>query len=78
MTRNHRLSEFMKSLGRYNKPEPGEELMGIQVLDHVIIGREKYYSFADKGEICSGVPLFRMKEGPPERPRAIQELFGPG
>jgi hypothetical protein len=52
--------------------------MGIQVLDHVIIGREKYYSFADKGEICSGVPLFRMKEGPPERPRAIQELFGPG
>jgi len=37
------------------------ELMGIQVLDHVIIGREQYYSFSDKGEICSGVPPFRMK-----------------
>jgi len=37
------------------------ELMGIQVLDHVIVGRDKYYSFSDKGEICSGVPLFRMK-----------------
>ena len=28
------------------------ELMGIEVLDHVIIGRDEYYSFADKGELC--------------------------
>ena len=27
------------------------QLMGIQVLDHVIIGRGKFYSFADKGEL---------------------------
>ena len=29
------------------------ELLGIEVLDHVIIGRDEYYSFADKGEICA-------------------------
>jgi len=29
------------------------ELMGIEVLDHVIIGRDGYYSFADKGELWS-------------------------
>jgi len=28
------------------------EIMGIEVLDHVIIGRDEYYSFADKGELC--------------------------
>ena len=28
------------------------ELLGIEVLDHVIIGRDEYYSFADKDEIC--------------------------
>lgn len=28
------------------------EVMGIEVLDHVIIGRGEYYSFADKGELC--------------------------
>lgn len=27
------------------------ELLGVKVLDHVIIGREKFYSFADKGGI---------------------------
>ena len=27
------------------------ELMNVQVLDHVIIGRGKFYSFADKGEL---------------------------
>ena len=27
------------------------ELMGINVLDHVIIGRDGYYSFADRGEL---------------------------
>jgi hypothetical protein len=26
MTRNHRLSEFVKSLGKYRIPRPGEEL----------------------------------------------------
>jgi hypothetical protein len=26
MKRSHRLSEFVKSLGRYGRPEPGEEL----------------------------------------------------
>lgn len=29
------------------------ELLGIEVLDHVIIGRDEYYSFADKDEICT-------------------------
>lgn len=29
------------------------ELLGIEVLDHVIIGRGEFYSFADKGEICA-------------------------
>lgn len=28
------------------------ELLGIEVLDHVIIGQGEYYSFADKGELC--------------------------
>jgi DNA repair protein RadC len=27
------------------------ELMGVNVLDHVIIGRDAYYSFADKGDL---------------------------
>jgi DNA repair protein RadC len=27
------------------------ELMGVNVLDHVIIGRDGYYSFADKGDL---------------------------
>ena len=27
------------------------KLLGIEVLDHVIIGRDEYYSFADKGEM---------------------------
>jgi DNA repair protein RadC len=31
--------------------EMAAEIMGIEVLDHVIIGRDKYYSFADKGEL---------------------------
>jgi DNA repair protein RadC len=25
------------------------EVMGIRVLDHVVIGRERYYSFSDRG-----------------------------
>lgn len=29
------------------------ELLGIEVLDHVIIGRGEYYSFADNGELWS-------------------------
>lgn len=32
--------------------EQAAEIMGIEVLDHVIIGRGEYYSFADKGELC--------------------------
>ena len=27
------------------------EMMGVEVLDHVIIGRDGYYSFADKREL---------------------------
>jgi len=27
------------------------ELLGIEVLDHVIIGQDEYYSFADKDEL---------------------------
>ena len=27
------------------------EMLGVKVLDHVIIGREKFYSFADKGNL---------------------------
>jgi len=30
----------------------GGELLGIEVLDHVIIGRDSFYSFADKGDLC--------------------------
>ena len=29
------------------------DLLAIEVLDHVIIGRGEFYSFADKGELCS-------------------------
>ena len=32
------------------------KLMGIEVLDHVIIGNGSYYSFADRGELCSEEP----------------------
>jgi DNA repair protein RadC len=31
--------------------EMAGEIIGIEVLDHVIIGRDEYYSFADKGEL---------------------------
>jgi DNA repair protein RadC len=30
------------------------DLLGIRVLDHIIIGRERYFSFADEGRL--GVP----------------------
>jgi len=33
------------------------ELLGIEVLDHVIIGQDEYYSFADKGELCKKSPI---------------------
>jgi len=36
------LTEQLEEVGR---------LLGIEVLDHVIIGRDEYYSFADKGEM---------------------------
>lgn len=36
------------------------EIMGVDVLDHVIIGRERYYSFSEKGKICN-----RRIDGPP-------------
>ena len=32
-------------------------LLGIEVLDHVIIGDDAYYSFADKGELCKKSPI---------------------
>lgn len=57
------------------EPEPSEsdreitkqlkqvgDLMGIEVLDHVIIGRDKYYSFSDKGEILSTIEELFKKE----------------
>ena len=37
------------------------ELMGIEVLDHVIIGRDKYYSFADYDELWLQKKLFPSK-----------------
>lgn len=30
------------------------ELLGIRVLDHIIIGHDKYYSFADEGTLATG------------------------
>jgi len=36
------------------------EVMGIEVLDHVIIGRDEYYSFADKGELCEKSPIDKL------------------
>jgi len=30
-------------------------LLGIEVLDHVIIGRDEFYSFADKGELFAKI-----------------------
>ncbi|MDH4218341.1 MAG: JAB domain-containing protein [Candidatus Aminicenantes bacterium] len=34
-----------------NKLKEVGELLGIEVLDHVIVGRGEFYSFADKGEL---------------------------
>lgn len=34
------------------------ELIGVEVLDHVIIGRDKYYSFADRDELWKQKDLF--------------------
>lgn len=39
------------------KLEEAGRLLGIEVLDHVIIGRDGYYSFADKDELCPKNPL---------------------
>ncbi len=36
-----------------NKLVKAGEIMGIQVLDHIIIGRDRYYSFADEGKLTS-------------------------
>ena len=38
------------------------ELLGIEVLDHVIVGRGEYYSFADRGELTSLVKELEKKE----------------
>jgi DNA repair protein RadC len=43
--------------------EMAGEIMGIDVLDHVIIGRDKYYSFADKGELWVKNQKILMKSG---------------
>jgi DNA repair protein RadC len=43
--------------------EMAAEIMGIEVLDHVIIGRDKYYSFADKGELWVKNQKSLMKSG---------------
>jgi len=40
---DRRITEQLQEVG---------ELMGIEVLDHVIVGRGEFYSFADKGELC--------------------------
>ena len=38
------------------------DLMGIEVLDHVIIGMDKYYSFADKEEIIPTINVLIQKK----------------
>ena len=43
--------------------EMAGEIMGIEVLDHVIIGRDEYYSFADKGELWVKNQKALMKSG---------------
>lgn len=35
--------------------EEAGSLLGIEVLDHVIIGRDEFYSFADKGELFANI-----------------------
>lgn len=40
--------------------EEAGKLLGIDVLDHVIIGRDRYYSFADKGMLNKGSPLEKL------------------
>lgn len=37
------------------------DLLGIEVLDHVIVGRDQYYSFTDKGELWTPQKLFGTK-----------------
>jgi len=37
------------------------ELLGIEVLDHVIIGQDEYYSFADKDELWAEKRNFPLK-----------------
>jgi DNA repair protein RadC len=39
------------------------DIMGIDVLDHVIIGREGYYSFSDQGELWKERTNFRTRLG---------------
>ena len=38
-----------------NQLEEAGNLLGIQVLDHVIIGRDEFYSFADRGEMFANI-----------------------
>lgn len=40
---DRRITEQLQDVG---------ELLGIEVLDHVIVGRGEFYSFSDKGELC--------------------------
>jgi DNA repair protein RadC len=39
------------------------DLLGIEVLDHVIIGRDEFYSFSDRGELMSLVKKKSEEEG---------------
>lgn len=43
-------------------------LLLIQVLDHIIIGNNTYYSFADEGLIKRYVKEFEQRFNPPDRP----------
>jgi len=43
--------------------EEAGELLGIDVLDHVIVGRGEYYSFANEGELWSAIKKKYTKPG---------------
>ena len=46
----------------------GAQLMMIQVLDHLIIGNNRYFSFADEGLIKSFIQEYKQRFHPPINP----------